>query len=127
MVDVDHIRQIYESYPKLVSAAEVDAIVDLYADDAKIEDPIGSPLHEGRDAIRSFYEASIGAVTMRQTGPIRVAGTEAAVPLVVVIGAGDDRKALDIISTMVFDDAGKITRMRAFWSFAEMRDARPDE
>ena len=127
MADANHIRQVYERYPELISKADVDAIVDLYAEDGKIEDPIGSDLHIGRDAIRAFYEAAIGAITMRQAGPVRVAGNEAATPLVVLMGSGDGRMAIDIISAMVFDEDGKIASMRAWWSADAVRRARPEE
>jgi len=127
MVDANHIRQVYERYPELVTKADIDAIVELYAEDAQIEDPIGSELHIGRDGVRKFYETSIGAVTMKQTGPVRVAGNEAATPVVVLIGEGEGRMALDIISAMVFDDDGKIKSMRAWWSADAMRPARPEE
>ena len=127
MADANHIRQVYERYPELISKADVDAIVDLYAEDGKIEDPIGSDLHIGRDAIRAFYEAAIGAITMKQTGPVRVVGNEAATPLVVLMGSGDGRMAIDIISAMVFDEDGKIASMRAWWGADAMRPARPEE
>lgn len=124
MADANHIRNVYTRYPEMVTKGDVDGIVDLYADDATIEDPIGSDLHRGRDAIRAFYAAAAGTVTMKQTGPVRVAGHEAATPLIVLMGPdGPDQKALDIISVMTFDDAGKITTMRAFWSFDAMRPA----
>jgi steroid delta-isomerase len=127
MADSNHIRQVYESYPELVSKADIGAIVELYAEDGKIEDPIGSELHIGHDAIRKFYQDAIGAVTMKQTGPVRIAGNEAATPVVVLIGSGEKRMALDIISAMVFDEAGKIASMRAWWSADAMRPARPEE
>ena len=127
MSDADHIRLVCDHYAEWVSKGDVDAIVDLYAEDGKIEDPIGSELHIGRDAIRAFYEAAIGAVTMKQTGPVRVAGNEAATPLVVLMGSGDGRMAIDIISAMVFDEDGKIASMRAWWSADAMRPARPEE
>ncbi len=123
MADAERIRSIYERYPELVSAGDVDAIVDLYAEDATIEDPIGSDLHRGRDAIRKFYAASAGHVTMKQTGPVRVAGHEAATPFVILMGPEGERRALDVISTMSFDDEGKVRAMRAFWSFDAMRPA----
>ena len=41
--------------------------------------------------------------------------------------AAPDRKALDIISVMKFDDAGKVTSMRAFWSFDAMRPATAED
>jgi steroid delta-isomerase len=127
MADPNQIRQVYERYPELISNADVDAIVDLYAEDGKIEDPIGSDLHIGHDAIREFYQKAIGTVTVKRTGPVRIAGKEAATPMVVLIGSGENRKAIDIISAMVFDDAGKITSMRAWWHPRAMRSARPEE
>ena len=127
MADADHIRQIYERYPELVTKGDVDAIVALYTDDATIEDPIGSPLHRGREAIRAFYEASAGAAVMKRTGPVHVAGSEAATPLMVLIGPEGQQQALDIISVMTFDDAGSVTSMRAFWSMDAMRPATPED
>ena len=127
MPDAQHIRQVYERYPELVTKGDVDGIVDLYAEDAWIEDPIGSDRLSGRDAIRRFYETSAGSVTMKRTGPGRVAGSEAATPMVVLIGPEGEQKALDIISVMTFDDAGKVASMRAFWSFDAMRPATPED
>ena len=128
MADATHIRQFYTRYPEMVSKGDVDGIVELYAEDATIEDPIGSDLHRGLDAIRAFYTAAAGTVTMKLTGPVRVAGHEAAAPLIVLMGPdGPDQKALDIISVMTFDEAGKITTMRAFWSFDAIRPATDDD
>ncbi len=127
MADANHIRQVYERYPEMVTKGDVEGIVELYSDDATIEDPIGSELHRGRDAIRAFYKAAAGTITMKCTGPVRVAGNEAATPLVVLIGPEGQQQALDIISAMVFDDKGKITSMRAFWSMDAMRPATPED
>lgn len=128
MADASYIRQLYDRYPDMVSKGDVDGIVALYAEDATIEDPIGSDLHRGLDAIRAFYQAAAGTVTMKRTGPVRVAGNEAATPLVVLLGPpGSDRKALDVISIMAFDEANKITSMRAYWSFDAMRPATADD
>lgn len=127
MPDPNQIRQIYDRYPEMVSQGDVDGIVDMYAHDATIEDPIGSDLHRGEEAIRAFYKASAGTITMKRTGPVRVAGSEAATPLVVLMGPEGDQKALDIISTMTFDESGKITAMRAFWSFDAMRPATSED
>jgi steroid delta-isomerase len=123
MPDASHIRQVYERYPELVTKTDIDAIVSLYADDATLEDPIGSPLRRGKDAIRDFYEQNIAAATMKRSGPVRVAGSEAATPLVILIGAPGQEQALDIISVMTFDEAGLITSMRAYWSMDAMRPA----
>jgi steroid delta-isomerase len=113
VTDATHIRAVYDRYLERVSKGDVDGIVELYADDATIEDPVGSELRRGRDAI-----------TMRRSGQVHAAGREAATPLVVLLGPeGPDQRALDVISVMRFDDAGKIASMRAFWSFDAMRPA----
>lgn len=127
MVDAQYIRKLYERYPEMVTKGDVEGIVALYADDATIEDPIGSPLNRGTLAIRAFYKAAAGTVTMKRVGPVHIAGREAATPLRVLIGPEGKKQALDIISVMAFDDDGKITSMRAFWSFDAMRPATPED
>ena len=47
--------------------------------------------------------------------------------MVVLIGPEGEQKALDIISVMTFNDAGKVASMRAFWSFDAMRPATPED
>ena len=65
---------------------------------------------------------------MKCKAPAHVAANEAATPLLALIGPeGPDHKALDIISVMAFDDAGKIKSMRAYWSFDAMRPATDDD
>jgi steroid delta-isomerase len=127
MVDPNHVRKLYDRYLELVSKGDVDAIVALYADDATIEDPVGSEPRRGREAVREFYAASAGSVTIRRTGPVRVAGNEAATPMIALIGPEGQQQALDIISVMRFDDEGRIASMRAYWSFDAMRPATPQD
>jgi steroid delta-isomerase len=123
----DKIREIYDRYPDMVTTGDVEGIVALYSDDATIEDPIGSEPRRGRDAIRAFYEAAAGTVIMKRSGPPRVAGFEAATPLVILMGPVDQRNALPVISAMVFTEDGKIASMRAYWSFDAMRPATAED
>ena len=127
MIDPNHIRQVYERYFKMVNKGDVDGILELYTDDATVEDPIGSELRRGSDGVRAFYEASAGTIIMKRSGPVRVAGNEAATPLVVLIGPEGQQQALDIISHMVFNDEGKITSMRAFWNLGDLRPAKGED
>ena len=127
MADAEHIRRIYDRYPELLNKGDVEGIVELYAEEATIEDPIGSDLRRGHDAIRAFYRASAGSVTMKRSGPVRVAGREAATPVVVLMGPEGQQSALDVISVMTFDEDGKITSMRAFWSMDAIRPATAED
>lgn len=121
------ILQIYERYPEMLTKGDVEGIVALYAADATIEDPIGSELRRGTEAIRAFYEAAAGTVIMKRSGPPRIAGREVATPLLILMGPVEQRNVLPVISAMVFDDDGKIASMRAYWSFDDLRPATAED
>ena len=121
MPDASHIRAVYDRYVELFNHGDVDGIVDLYAADATIEDPVGAEVRVGHAAIREFYEASAGTMTLRRTGLVRVAASQGACPLVILMGPAGKQRALDIISVTTYDEVGKIASMRAWWSFDDLR------
>ena len=109
----DHIRKTIDRYIEFMNLEDFDSIAELYAEDATLEDPIGTePLH-GREAIRKFYADSVGDVTLELTGSPRVAAGQVAFPMHARIGGTE---ILEIIDVMVFNDDGQIASMRAFWS-----------
>lgn len=100
------------------NAADVAA---LYAEDATVEDPIGSPVHKGRDAIRAFYAQSMKTgAKLTLEGPVRIAGDYAVFPFSVHLEFGGTKVRIDVIDTFKFDADGKITEMRAFWGPTNM-------
>lgn len=46
---------------------------------------------------------------------LRVAGNEAAFQFRLTVTAGDSRMRIEPIDVMAFDDAGKVTAMKAYW------------
>lgn len=124
--DAATIRSTVEAYCAAFTKGDRDAYVGLFAEDAWIEDPVGTPRHEGRAAIGGFFDQSSGlaeSIELRQTGPVRVAAGECAFPMQARPEIGGARFVVDIIDVMTFDDEGRITTMRAFWDPAEMRPA----
>jgi steroid delta-isomerase len=116
----DHIRKTIDRYIEFMNAADFDSIAELYAQNATVEDPVGSePLH-GREPIRKFYSDSVGDVTLKLTGSPRVAAGQVAFPMQATIG---ETQTLEIIDVMVFDDDGQIASMRAFWSVDDFQPA----
>ncbi|MFK7898626.1 MAG: nuclear transport factor 2 family protein [Myxococcota bacterium] len=109
----DHIRQTIENYLAFMNAGKADEIAALYAEDATVEDPIGTPPFQGREAIRDFYAKAAGNVKLEATGNPRVAAGEAAFPMRVVVGPSH---IIEVIDVMDFNDEGLIQSMRAFWS-----------
>ena len=111
----EHIRNVFQRYVELVTLGDFEAVALLYAEDATVEDPIGSPLHRGRNAIREFYRASAGMVHLELEGRVRIAGREAAAAMA-ARPTGADGMVIETLDVMTFNDAGLITSMRAFWS-----------
>ena len=114
-VTADHIRNVFQRYVELVTRGDCGAVALLYAEDATVEDPLGSPLHRGRDAIREFYRTSAGMVHLELEGRVRVAGREAAAAMI-ARPTGADGMVIEIVDVMTFNDQGLVTSMRAYWS-----------
>ncbi|WP_306361266.1 nuclear transport factor 2 family protein [Nocardia sp. CC227C] len=114
-------RDVVEQYLKLVATGPTDDIIALYAPEATVEDPIGTPTRVGHDAIRELY-AALESADQRDTEmhAVRVAGNSAAVSFTLTAVYGDKRMTLSAIDTMEFDDAGKIVAMRAYWGPDDM-------
>ena len=124
--DAATIRATVESYCETFTKGDREGYVGLFAADAWIEDPVGTPRHQGTAAIGGFFDQARGmaeSIELRQTGPVRVAAGECAFPMQARPDLGGTTFVVDIIDVMTFDDTGHITTMRAFWDPAEMRPA----
>jgi steroid Delta-isomerase len=121
MPSQEAITETVKSYLALVAKAATDEIVALYAADATIEDPIGSDLRRGHDAIREFYAGFQEIKKETELAELRVGGSEAAFFWHLTLDAGDTRTRISPISLMTFDEDAKITSMRAFWSPSDVR------
>jgi steroid delta-isomerase len=125
--DAEQIRATVQRYAEAFSAGDKEGYCGLFADDATLEDPVGAGVHQGRAAIEAFWDTTremTPTIELRITGPIRVAGNEAAFPGEARPSLGDTPMVVPIVDTLAFDDDGKITQLRAFWDFADLR---PDE
>ena len=111
MPSAEDITNSVNRYLETVSQGRPDDIAALYAENATIEDPVGSDLHIGREAIRGFYKAVEGADAKTEMLTLRVLGNEAAYFWRLMIGG----MTIEIISVMTFDDDGKIASMKAYW------------
>jgi steroid delta-isomerase len=126
MTDAATIRATIERYCTSFGARDREGHLDCFTPGAWIEDPVGSPRLEGREAIGGFFDQTTGmaeSIELRRTGPIRVAAGEAAFPMQARPVLGGTTFKVDIIDVMTFDDDGRVTTMRAFWDPAEMGPA----
>ena len=105
-------------YIEAFNAADAARVVALFADNASVEDPVGTPLKEGRSEIETFYTyaTSVGARLELMAPPRGSHGNSASISFRVHITGQDGRPAhIDVTDVMDFDAAGKILRMRAYW------------
>lgn len=110
----EQIRETCETYVSLVGSDDVDAMVALFAEDARVEDPVGSDPHVGLDAIRAFY-ATLPAmgVSAVLTGPVRAVADAATAAFPFEVHTGD--MVMQVIDVMTFDADGRIATMTAYW------------
>jgi hypothetical protein len=117
-----------------IEAADPDAWVALFAEDAVVEDPVGpSPFdpegkgHRGRDAIRAFYDTviSMGAVSFAIRESYAAGSEVANVGTITTTFDGGAKAHVDGVFTYRVNDAGQIVALRAVWSMDEMRMDQP--
>src|ERR1700749_4031842 len=116
MSSAEHIAETVNRYISLIAKGTADDLVELYADDATVEDPVGGEVHIGRQAIHGFYSAVNEVQRECELVTLRVAGNEAAFKCRLPVTGGEHRRVSEPIDVMVFDSRGKIASMKAYWS-----------
>ena len=110
---------------KYVAEGNRDAWLDLFADDAVVQDPVGvSPLDSsgegqiGKAGIAAFYDKFISKVKVSFDYPRSYAcANECAFIGTVYNRAGDTEHPSEGVFVYKVDDDGKILSLRAFWEW----------
>ncbi|TJY55568.1 steroid delta-isomerase [Sinimarinibacterium sp. CAU 1509] len=111
-----------QEYIDAFNRVDVDGIVNLYADDATVEDPVGSPPKVGKAAIAEFYQMAIKTgAKLSLAAPIRGShGNSAAMAFDVQLNMPEGSAVIRVIDVMTFNEAGKFSSMRAYWGQGDM-------
>jgi len=121
MPDPAKMEAAVHAYVAAFEAGSADQVAALYAADATVEDPIGTPKHNGREAIRAFYAESMKTgAKLKLEGPVRVAGDYAVFPFSVNLHYDGSDKRIEVIDTFRFNDANEVIEMRAYWGPTNM-------
>lgn len=125
-----NMQEAVEAYISLFNAQDAEGIANLYADNATVNDPVGAPPKEGKEAILNFYKLAVkNGAKLKLSGPVRIAGNSAAFPFTCSVGAMTHVDAdiavevelpkggmiIEIIDTFAFNEEGKVTEMNAYW------------
>ncbi|MFN3424129.1 MAG: steroid Delta-isomerase [Novosphingobium meiothermophilum] len=121
MPDPADMEAAVHEYVAAFAANAPERVAALFAEDATVEDPVGSPPHVGREAILAFYTASMQTgAKLKLEGPVRICGPYAAFAFSVLLNLGGKDMHVDVIDTFRFDDHGKVIEMRAYFGPTNM-------
>ena len=117
MATEEQMRFAMQAYIDRFNAKDGAGLAALFADNARIEDPVGGTMIvEGRSAIDEFYR---GAVTMvdrlELAAPIRSShGSSAAMAFDIHMEIENKATVIRAIDVMTFDADGKVIDMKAY-------------
>lgn len=115
-MSAEQYRQVVADYLRMMSEGDWQGVAALYAEDATVEDPVGSEPLRGIGAVTDFYRRAVETgARLHLDGPVRVAGREAAFPFHAEVKADGGTLHIHVIDVFRFNDAGKIVSMRAFF------------
>ncbi|OHU53100.1 nuclear transport factor 2 family protein [Mycobacteroides chelonae] len=112
----EQVLAVVQSYCDLLTTGTAAQIADLYADDATVEDPLGADVLKGREAIQGFYAAIEPLDRHGDLKLVRATDNEAAFHFELTIKHENGGMVIAPIDVMTFNDEGKISSMRAFWT-----------
>ena len=116
MATVEQMTAAVHGYVEAFDKGDPEIAVALFAAEATVEDPVGTPAKRGLDEIRAFYTASMQTgAKLRLEGPIRCAADSAAFAFRVQLTLEGKMVTVDVIDIFRFNDAGKIIEMKAYF------------
>jgi steroid delta-isomerase len=123
----DHMREIFDRYRALMGAGDLDGIVALFARDATWEEPVGTIVERGREAIRARYAAALesngGRVGMVADGAVRVAGHHAVGLSIATVIASGVTMLIETANAIACNEQGEVTEMKIYVDPTGFRNA----
>jgi steroid delta-isomerase len=121
MATAEQMTAAVHGYVEAFEKGDAELAVALFAPDATVEDPVGTPVKRGHEEIRAFYAASMQTgAKLRLEGPIRCATDHAAFAFRVQLTLEGKMVTVDVIDIFRFNDAGKIVEMKAYFGPSNM-------
>jgi steroid Delta-isomerase len=118
MPSKEAIQSAVAAYLDGTRAMDANAVAEAFAPDGESNDPVGTPPHKGRGAIRQFIQETMVHTERVVSTPdqLFIAGDSAAfkwsVQLTLKNGRSVTFEGIDVIQV---NDQGKIQRLDAYW------------
>jgi len=112
-MDASLLVKAVDGYIEAFEKGDINLIRQLYAENAVLEDPVGSPPRQGMEQILAFYKPALeSGMKLKLVGKPRCAGNSVAF----VFEGTMLGMAISPIDVFELNAEGKIERMRAYWS-----------
>ena len=122
MATPDELRALVDRYCTAVTSRDAAAIAALFAEDAVQRDPVSAPANEGREAIRTFFQAAVDASTATtfQALAVHTAGDHVAIDFQVVVTLEAGTMTIAGIEVFTVGPDGLISAVTAYWDDADV-------
>jgi steroid delta-isomerase len=120
MPSPEQIRATVDAYVDAYARNDKAAFLALWAPDGVLEDPVGTPIHEGLEALGAFWDGARELADRIELSPVSVivAGAEAAMVFDIHAHIGDGGMAMQAVDIMKMDDEARLVSVRAYWDMA---------
>ena len=111
------LRDVVRAYADGWRTGDKQPWLELFAEDARLIDPVGTTPHEGKVAISELWDSVHARMQLDLLiGRIVVCGREVAMQFELHVEPTEGRPSvIDVVDVFEFDDDDKITCMRAYW------------
>ncbi|WP_417595704.1 nuclear transport factor 2 family protein [Parasphingorhabdus sp.] len=107
-------KKIVDQYLAAINTGDMQSATNIYADNAAVEDPVGTEPKRGDDILQFYTAAFSNGAKVELTGPVRISAKAAAFPFRAEIKQPANKLLIvDVIDIFEFDDAGKVVKMTA--------------
>ena len=121
MATPEQVREAVDTYVAAYQENDRAKLLEAFAPDGVMEDPVGTPPHVGRDAIGAFWD-SAHQLADRLSFDVRdvvVCGSEAVMVFQIRAQIGDGGMLIDAVDVFEVGDDGKIRQVKAFFDLTK--------
>ena len=116
----EQVRATVDTYVDAYARNDKAAFLALWAPDGVLEDPVGTPAHQGVEALGAFWDGARELADRIELVPVAVivTGDEAAMVFEIHAHIGDGGLLMQAVDVMRVDDDGRLLGVRAYWDMA---------
>ena len=127
MADETTAKAVLQAYIDGFNNGDAEALIRLFAEDAVIEDPVGTPLKRAAEIPAWFRQGVAMGARLELVAPIRGSHGRSAAMAFRLYMMDDGRPVtIDSLDTIDIDENGRITRLNGYWGVGNVETGGAD-